>query len=877
MNAFRLGFCAATLSALVAFSEVAASQGFCFKNHYILDYPCGVQAGTAPPTFQIPPVPAGVNHWTAIGPDGANVVTLAIDPVVPAIAFAGTTGSGVLKTTDGGASWAIANAGLPTGNVLALAIDPATHSTLYAGTDAGVFKSTDGGQSWTAANGGLDAAPQIVVSALAVDPRSPTTVYASTPAGVFKTTNGAATWTSVNAGLSGLAARVITVDPTAASSTVYVAVDDNVSYVNYGVFKSTDGGTSWAKIYATPLAVDDFLDPVGGAPPITALAIDPRSPSRLYLVVAFNEVLTSQDGGGTWSDINAPADDVWSLAVDPASPGTVYVGTYGGLIFRTTDGGAHWASASDGLQASSVNVIGTTASGPTTLYAGAHNGVFRSSDGAQTWTHLILGVREVGVYPLAVDPTASSTIYAAVGRTVVKTTDGGAHWAESDAGLSAELPQVYRLAVDPVSPSIVYAVQSTPFSGHTIIYKSTDGGAHWAAPSTILFSPAALLALAIAPTQPSTLFIGVNNQGILKSTDGGSSWALANSGLTAVGPYVTALAVDPTTADTVYAATSPTGQPDTPAKIFKSTDGAAHWREVPIGFPLTKEVTSLVVDPAIPSNIYASYADYGESDQGGVLKSTDGGETWVVATSKNLPPTASVLKLVIGSGLPSQVHALTSAGVFTSTDGATSWTLINAGLPNVGVSDLAIDRAGMVLRAATIAGLFEYQLSGASPSATVPVIEYYDAAFDHYFITAIPGEINALDNGAFPGWTRTGLQFNAYAANASGTSPVCRFFSTAFAPKSSHFYTPFSSECAARQTDPGWLLESAAGFYIPVPAGDGSCETDTTSVYRLYNNGQGGAPNHRYTTDFTVRAQMIAQGWAPEGLGPDGVQMCSPP
>src|SRR5258708_34976725 len=114
MNAFRLVFCAATLSALAAFSEGAASQGFCFKNHYILDYPCGVQAGTAPPTFQIPPVPAGVNHWTAIGPDGANVVTLVVDPVVSAIAFAGTTGSGVFKTTDGGASWATANAGLPT-------------------------------------------------------------------------------------------------------------------------------------------------------------------------------------------------------------------------------------------------------------------------------------------------------------------------------------------------------------------------------------------------------------------------------------------------------------------------------------------------------------------------------------------------------------------------------------------------------------------------------------------------------------------------------------------------------------------------------------------------------------------------------------------
>src|SRR5205807_1174972 len=118
MNAFRIVFRAATLSAFFAFSQVAAADGFCSKNHYILDFSC------VPASFQIPPVPAGVNRWTAIGPDGANVVALVIDPVTPSTAFAGTLGSGVLKTIDGGASWATANVGLPTTNVLALTMDP---------------------------------------------------------------------------------------------------------------------------------------------------------------------------------------------------------------------------------------------------------------------------------------------------------------------------------------------------------------------------------------------------------------------------------------------------------------------------------------------------------------------------------------------------------------------------------------------------------------------------------------------------------------------------------------------------------------------------------------------------------------------------------
>ena len=107
--------------------------------------------------------------------------------------------------------------------------------------------------------------------------------------------------------------------------------------------------------------------------------------------------------------------------------------------------------------------------------------------------------------------------------------------------------------------------------------------------------------------------------------------------------------------------------------------------------------------------------------------------------------------------------------------------------------------------------------------------------------------------------------------------PVCRFFSAAFAPKSSHFYSPFAFECAIEQANALWMLESRDAFDIAVPAEDGSCAAGLIPVYRLYNKGQGGAPNHRYTTEVAVRTQMIADGWVPEGLGADAVAMCSPP
>ena len=183
----------------------------------------------------------------------------------------------------------------------------------------------------------------------------------------------------------------------------------------------------------------------------------------------------------------------------------------------------------------------------------------------------------------------------------------------------------------------------------------------------------------------------------------------------------------------------------------------------------------------------------------------------------------------------------------------------------------------MLRASAPSVGLFEYELAEAPPSpGTIPVIEYFYPAFGHYFITSIADEINALDNGAFPGWVRTGLQFNVYAVSRVDTSPVCRYFSTAFTPKSSHFHSAFGFECDAVQANPNWTLESNAAFYIGVPATDGSCAAGFVPVYRLYNNGQGGAPSHRYTTDFAVRAQMIAQGWVPEGLGTDAAGMCSP-
>ena len=92
-------------------------------------------------------------------------------------------------------------------------------------------------------------------------------------------------------------------------------------------------------------------------------------------------------------------------------------------------------------------------------------------------------------------------------------------------------------------------------------------------------------------------------------------------------------------------------------------------------------------------------------------------------------------------------------------------------------------------------------------AVSLRAIEYYHAAFDHYFITAIADEISKLDAGVFVGWTRTGEAFNVYANAGAGLVPVCRFFTTAFGAKSSHFYAPRGLGCEGTFANPDWQFE----------------------------------------------------------------------
>ena len=127
-------------------------------------------------------------------------------------------GEGVFKSTDGGESWTAMNVGLGKDpedtDVSALAIDPQTPATVYAGTYYhGVFKSTDGGRSWQAVNAGLPRG-QVFVHALAIDPRRTATVYAATDRGFLRSTDGGGTWRPFSRGLTNLDVTAIAIAST---------------------------------------------------------------------------------------------------------------------------------------------------------------------------------------------------------------------------------------------------------------------------------------------------------------------------------------------------------------------------------------------------------------------------------------------------------------------------------------------------------------------------------------------------------------------------------------------------------------------------------------------------------------------------------------
>jgi photosystem II stability/assembly factor-like uncharacterized protein len=325
-------------------------------------------------------------------PFSGKVTSIAVDPSRSATVYAATIGSGLYKTCDGGQAWMASSAGLPDTDILTLALDPASPWIVYAGTSIGVFKSVNGGVSWNTAGADLSSTP---IRALAIDPRRPATIYAATEnSGVFKSVDGALRWSVAGTGLPAAATvQSLAIDPVN-SDIIYAGT--HALYPAFAqIFKSTDGGGHWDFIFAH-------------SETMSALVVDPKNPFVIY-AGTFNPdrgnhneagVFKSTNGGqfwyGLWSGSGANYELaqpghrlIESLVIDPVNSAVLYAGGKYPLVYKSKDAGASWTRSEVGdLSNSDIQALAIDPSKPSTIYAGAQEGIFKSTNAGATWQPL---------------------------------------------------------------------------------------------------------------------------------------------------------------------------------------------------------------------------------------------------------------------------------------------------------------------------------------------------------------------------------------------------------------------------------------------------------------------------------------------------------
>jgi uncharacterized repeat protein (TIGR01451 family) len=713
-------------------------------------------------------IPLNSTSWTAMGPAPINggqvpgggpvagrLAAVAADPGNANILYLAASGGGVWKTTNGGTSWTPElesnnvnwNGAQPTETMGAIAVAAGNSSVIYAGTGEannsgdsyygrGVLKSTDGGATWTLlrGNSGVNEFDRKAIAQIAVDPSdaSGNTVYVAIARGdvngvggnngIWKSTNGGTTWTNTTASISTSAFYTdVAIDPNT-STTVYMAIGNfNGNSLN-AVYKSTNGGSTWAIAGNYPSGTADGL---------IRVALSKANSSVLYSSITnpstsgLLKMMKSTDGGTTWSQLTSAPNYMgaqgWydsTLAVDPSNSSVIYAGGQAGSsgVIESRDGGTTWFN------------IGTGQSGNNGPHADHHgaafdaNGKFLDGDdggiwrldnpvsGSVAWSDLNGNLQITEFVGIALNPQNNNIAYGGsqdngteefndnLGWTLVEGGDGGA------------------VAVDFTNPNNVYRVSPVGSFGPTNFFrKSTNGGASWSSAVSGLngndpmdFYPP----FTMDPSNSSHLIFGSDR--VYSTTNGASSWTAIStpgSGGWTDGSSTTvdALAIAKTDG-TIYASAG--------GDIFVTSNGGSTWtkRDLPV---TGLHINQILVDPTNSSVAYAVLDSFSGGSGGHVYKTTNGGTSWtdISLNLLNLPTYSIALDPRNGT-----LYIGNDNGVYATTDGGNTWNRYATALPNVRVTDLELNTSLNILAAGTYGrGLWEISVAPSSADLAISV------------------------------------------------------------------------------------------------------------------------------------------------------------
>jgi photosystem II stability/assembly factor-like uncharacterized protein len=492
-------------------------------------------------------------RWRNIGPfrGGRTVGAIGI-PDQPNVFFIGVNNGGVWKTTDYGRTWKPLFDDQPTGSIGDIAIAESNPDIIYAGSGEGlqrpdlsvgdgIYKSTDGGKTWK--NMGLRDAQQI--GGMAVDSKNPDRIFVAalghpygpnTERGVYRSLNGGQSWERVLYKDENTGAIQVSIDPSD-PNTIYASLWagrqgpwENGAWngKESGLFKSTDGGTTWTKLTKGLPGTDQGLGRIG-------FCIAPSNNKRLYATVdapaGKGGIYRSDDGGSSWTLLTTDnrfygrASDFAELKADPLNADIVYSANV--VTWKSVDGGKNWTAFRGAPGGDDYHRIWINPKNPKIILIASDQGAIITVNGGETFSSWY-NQSTAQFYHVSVDNAFPYNVYGGQQESgsVGMPSRGNDGQITIREWHPVGVEEYGYVAADPLDPNIIYGGKITRFDKRT-------GQVQNIAPEAVRSGKFRFLRTApvlFSPVDPKTLFFAGNV--IFKTRDGGNSWQQISPDLT---------------------------------------------------------------------------------------------------------------------------------------------------------------------------------------------------------------------------------------------------------------------------------------------------------------------------------------------------------